>query len=177
MHPINEELKGIKKIIKKALTEHKYKMLREPDEGEDKCTLVTPRVCIGNLPHSNFSLYGASDRYFQAPYILVGYESATADDEEESISILIQACAYTQEEYDGEDDEATFPDNMGILDVTALLEMIARWLEEEGSPCFSRPYEIGSYSSKEFTYPYAFGYLKFDIETGIGSPHQARFYE
>ena len=66
---------------------------------------------------------------------------------------------------------------MGVLDVTTLLEMIAGWIENNGPVSFSKPYDIGTYATEGFTYPYAFGYLEFKLETGVGSLRQRRFYE
>ena len=179
MRTINEELKRLKNIIEDSIAADNFKMVREPDEDDPEGTLiaVTPKVCIGNLPHSNFSLYIQDGRWFQSPYILVGYEQAEFEEDGESIDILIQACAYTQEYYDGNDDGVIFPDNMGVLDITTLMEMIAGWIEHNGPVCFTRPYQIGTYATAGFTYPYAFGYLKFKLETGVGTLRQKRFYE
>lgn len=179
MRAINDELKRLKKVIEDSMVRDDFKMAREPDEDDTTGTLIAvrPKVCIGNIPHSNFSLYIQDGRWFQAPYILVGYKKASFEDDGENIDILIQACAYTQEYYEGKDDGVSFPDNMGVLDVTTLLEMIAGWIENNGPVSFSKPYDIGTYATEGFTYPYAFGYLEFKLETGVGSLRQRRFYE
>lgn len=182
MKTIYRELNGIKKFIEQQLYERKILMAREPEDGEDVdglLELVTPRVAIGNIPHANFSLYADDAHLFQAPYILIGFDEANYDVEDESIQILIQACAYTQVTYNfgvTDTDTEDYPDNMGMLDVTQLLEMIMSWIEEDADFAVSKPYRLGSYASRAFTYPYAFGYLEFPLETGVGTLHQRRFY-
>ena len=111
MKTIYRELNRIKDFIEAKLEEHDFYMAREPEEGEDdeELALVHPKVAIGNLPHANFSLYADQAHMYQAPYILVGYETADYDEDSETINILIQACAYTQDVYDA---ESSFPDNM-----------------------------------------------------------------
>jgi len=95
----------------------------------------------------------------------------------ESISVLIQVCAYTQDIYDGADGGEVFPDNMGVLDVTGLLEALMAWVENEAPFPAEKPFRIGSYADKAYTYPYAFGYLTFTLETAMGTIHQRRFYD
>lgn len=176
MKTIYRELNRIKDFIEEKLEEHNLYMAREPEEGEDEggLELVHPKVAIGNLPHANFSLYADQAHMYQAPYILVGYETADYGEDSETINILIQACAYTQDVYDA---ESGFPDNMGTLDITELLEALMQWFESEADFPVEKPYQIGSYASRAMTYPYAFGYLQFTLETGIGTLHQPRFYD
>jgi len=175
MKTIYRELNRIKTFIEEKLEEHTFMMAREPEEGEDDSSLdlVYPKVAIGNIPHANFSLYADQAHMYQAPYILVGYETADFEDDGETINILIQACAYTQDVYD---DESYVPDNMGTLDVTELLEALKLWFENEADFPVEMPFTIGSYASRALTYPYAFGYLQFNLETGMGTSHQPRFY-
>lgn len=180
MLTISSELKRIAKFIDGGLREHKFYMAREPEDGMDaggSLSLVIPRVCIGSVPHANFSMYADSLALYQAPYILVGYNEAQYEDDGEGIEVLIQACAYTQDIYDGADGGEAFPDNMGVLDVTGLLEAVMGWIEDEAGFPAEKPFRIGSYADRAYTYPYAFGYLTFQLETAMGTLHQGRFYQ
>lgn len=181
MLTIHSELERIGKFLDERLHEDKFYMAGEPEEGEDEgggLPLVIPKVFIGSLPHANFALYSDSAAGFhRAPYLLVGYEEASYDVDGEGASILIQACAYTQDYYGREDGGEGFPDNMGILDVTDLLQAAMRWIDEEAPFPAEMPYKMGTYADKAYTYPYAFGYLSFRIETAEGAGHQPRFYE
>lgn len=175
---IKAELERIKEFIETKIKEKNFMMCREPVEGEDASNLelVHPRVKIGNLPHSNFSLYGADERFFQAPYFLVGFETSSHDYTEEFITILIQVCAYPSETYEHEEGELAFPDISGMLDVVTALETVRDWIIEDAKFPANRPFQIGSYASKELTYPYAFGYLSFELETKVGVKHQPKFF-
>lgn len=185
MNTIQSELKRIQKFLQTRIAEEKYKMARPPLEGEDdgSVSLVRPKVLIGNIPHANFSMYGATDlRFYQAPYFLVGYEKASYRADDEDAGILIQACAYTAMPYendDGDEESLDFPDNMGVLDVTGMLEKAMEWLQGGGSPVPSGlDYEIGNYGTQAYTYPYNFGYLAFRIMSTVGqSPHRKMLAE
>ena len=160
-------LNAYKKNIEKYLKESCYKLAQPPAEGKvgiDAPTMVIPKVTIGCLPHQNFSLYGAPDIFFQAPYIKVGYEEADIENDEMSISMLIQVCCYPSETYET---ETALPDNQALTDLTLFLE----WLRDKilTKQIASAPIEggvkIGTYNSRELTYPYAYGYVSFSVKT------------
>ncbi len=172
MNTIQGELKKIQKYIQDCIDNDKFKMVQPPEEGDDEspAKLVKPRVAIGSIPHSNFSLYGATDdRFYQAPYLLISYETARFHPDDEEINVLIQACAYTAASYESEEEDLNFPDNMGVLDVTQMLERVMSWMR--GFPNFATgmEFEIGNYSTQAYTYPYNFGYLTFQIKTNVGA--------
>lgn len=173
MRSIQTELNSIKEYLEKKIADEKFKMVREPVEGADDdapLTLVKPKVAIGNIPHNNFSLYGATDeRFYQAPYLLVGYENARFGPDDEEIDILIQGCTYTAQAYDTDENSISFPDNNGILDVTQMLEHVMGWIRE--TPTFSAlmDFTIGNYGAQAYTYPYNFGFLSFQIKTNVGA--------
>lgn len=171
MRSIQKELETIRDYIKEKINEEKYKMVRPPVEGDEESplTLVKPKVAIGNIPHTNFSLYGTTDdRFFQAPYLLIGYESALFHPNDEEIHILIQGCAYTASEYDAEEDDISFPDNEGVLDITQMLEHVMGWCQELHTFPADMEYEIGNYGAQAYTYPYNFGYLAYQLKTNVG---------
>ena len=178
MKSIQKELERIQAFLQERIAAEKYKMARPPLEGEDDGTvsIVKPKVVIGCIPHTNFSMYGAvDDRFYQAPYYLVSYEKGTYGADDETVDILIQACAYTAAPYEKADDESEdFPDNMGVLDVTEMLEKAMSWIQEGYSPSPSgMDFEIGNYGTAAYTYPYNFGYLLFQIKSTVGqSPHR-----
>lgn len=181
MLTMHSELERIGRFLRQKLRENNFRMAGEPREGEDEggpLPLVIPSVFVGSLPHANFALYAESAQYFhRAPYLLVGYEEAEYGPEGERAQVLVQACAYTQERYEGAGEADGFPDNMGVLDVTDLMEAAMGWIENEAPFPAEMPYRMGTYADKAYTYPYAFGYLSFGLETGEGVMHQPRFYE
>lgn len=180
MRTIQEELVSIKTYLEKKIAEENFRMAREPAEGaEDDAPLkaVHPKVAIGNIPHANFSLYGATDaRFYQAPYLLVGYDNAQYNPDDEELNILIQGCTYTAQAYDTTDDSIDFPDNSGILDVTQMLERVMGWIRD--IPTFSALMEftIGNYGTQAYTYPYNFGFLSFQIKTNVGALPRTKLF-
>ncbi len=146
-----------------------FKLPKPPEEGEQGEELkdIYPSVVICGLPHVNFSMTGFPEEYFQAPYAMISVSDCEFDYEDISIPILIQVCCYTVLPYmvNGVPDEQRIPDNLGTLDVLNFLEKIMAWLEEDIPVPISKPIRLGSYDNKEMTYPYAFGYISFDIET------------
>ena len=175
MRSIKTELEAIKEYLEGKISEEKFKMVREPEEGDEDTPLklVKPKVAIGNIPHANFSLYGATDdRFYQAPYILIGYESAAFRPDDEELSVLIQGCAYTAKNYDTEgEDDINFPDNEGVLDITQMLERIMYWMQDYPRITFPAGMEftLGNYGTQAYTYPYNFGFLTFQIKTNVGA--------
>lgn len=172
MQTIQTELNRIKKFIEKSIIEHKYLMPREPEEGEDTSCLelVNPKVVIGSLPHSNFSMYGANElRFSEAPYFLIGFDTASFEDDSENIQILIQACAYTCDNYTISEDGLVYPDNMGILDSTSMIESLISWMDKAKFP-IKKPITIGTYATQSYTYPYSYSYMQFELATTVGRP-------
>lgn len=172
MRSVQKELEAIRDYIKGKIAEEKFKMVRPPVEGDEDSplALVKPKVAIGNIPHSNFSLYGTTDdRFFQAPYLLIGYENAIYGPNNEEINILIQGCAYTASEYEREEESIGFPDNEGILDITQMLERVMGWCQELHTFPAMMNYEIGNYGAQAYTYPYNFGYLLYQLKTNVGA--------
>ena len=173
MNTIQAELTRIKKFLDAKILEENLKMARSPEEGDEESPLkaVRPKVAIGSIPHTNFSLYGSVDnRFYQAPYILVGYEKASYHPDNEEIDVLIQACSYTAVAYDPPEDESVdFPDNMGVLDVSTMLERIMGWIRDVPTFPAGMEFEIGSYATVAYTYPYNFGYLSFQLRTNVGA--------
>ncbi len=137
--------------------------------GDEESTMVIPKVTTGCLPHTNFSLYGAANEFFQAPYIMVGMDDNSADMDSSKTQIMIQVCCYSSGLYitDEQDEryELKIPDNKAFEDCINLLEWIRQKIIEKGSikgTTVERPIQLGSYNSKELTYPYSFGYLSFE---------------
>lgn len=177
MRTIKQRLEELKSFLEEKIQEKDFKLPKRPENGMqgDELEMVHPVVGIGNLPHSNFSMYGLEQRYFEAPYIMLGIDECTVDYEDESIPILIQVCCYTAEQYDTAENDLKIPDNMGILDVLGLLENIQEWLICESKFPVDKPIRLGTYDKKEMTYPFAFGYLSFDSNTNEGKVNRGRF--
>ncbi len=175
MKTVQAELLRIKDYLEAKIKEENFRMARPPEEGDEESPLkaVKPKVAVGNIPHANFSLYGSvDDRFYQAPYILVGYEKANYHPDNEEIDVLIQGCAYTAASYEiaEEDDESiAFPDNMGVLDVTGMLEHVMGWIRDIPTFAAGMEFEIGNYGTVAYTYPYNFGYLTFQLRTNVGA--------
>jgi len=179
MKSIQGELETIRDYLAAKIKDNDFRMARPPEEGDEESPLklVRPKIAIGSIPHDNFSLYYTADeRFFQAPYLLIGYENARFGPDDEELNILIQGCAYTAVNYEMGEDDIAFPDNEGILDVTEMLERIMTWCREIPTFPVMMEYQIGSYSTQAYTYPYNFGYLTFKLETSAGAlPRTALF--
>jgi hypothetical protein len=173
MKSIQAELFRIKEFLEEKIKTENLRMAKPPEEGDEESPLkaVRPKVAVGNIPHTNFPLYGGlDDRFYQAPYLLVGYEKAGYHPDDEDIDILIQACAYTARAYENEDEESVdFPDNMGVLDVTEMLERVMEWVRDVPTFPVGMEFEIGNYSTVAYTYPYNFAYLSFQLKTNVGA--------
>jgi len=182
MRSIKTELESIKEYLEGKINEEKFKMVREPEEGDEDSPLklVKPKVAIGNIPHSNFSLYGATDeRFYQAPYLLIGYDSAVFRPDDEELNVLIQGCAYTAKNYDTESEEdINFPDNEGVLDITQMLERVMMWIQDYPKIIFPAGMEftLGNYGTQAYTYPYNFGFLTFQIKTNVGARPRTKIF-
>lgn len=182
MRSINQELNRIKNFIEAKIKEYNFLMPIEPDEDAEVLVdgpseLVNPKVVLGNLPHNNFSIYGDA-KFAQAPYFLVGYDTANFRISDESLSVLIQSCAYTVGSYEITEDGILFPDNMGIIDSTTMLEMLLEWMVKDAPFQFDKNnITIGSYATQGYTYPYSYSYMTFNIETseGISIPNSIKF--
>ncbi len=176
MRTIKQSLKKVKDFLEEKIEETDYKLPMQNENMEtDSTRMVHPVIVYGNLPHENFSMYGMEQRLFQAPYILIGVEECTFDYDSETIPILIQVCCYTAETYQSGENDMMIPDNMGTLDVIGLLESIREWISKDAKFPRDKPFTMGSYDTKESTYPLAFGYLKFNMTTNEGHVNRSKF--
>ena len=165
-------LLAYQEFIQKVLTENDYKLRMPKDldtlnqdgaapDGTPEYETALPIVAIGNLPHSNFN--GVVPGYMtQAHYVLVGMEEATDSDNDASMSLLLQVCLYSQDDYGN----SGTPDNMAYLDALNLLQFLKREIVKKwtvGGLPLRKPISMGMYSSKALTWPHAFGYLSFEI--------------
>lgn len=172
MKTLQLELETIRDYLTEKIKEDNFKMARPPEDGDEESPLklVKPKVIIGNIPHENFSMYGATDdRFYQAPYLLVGYETASYGPNKEEVNILIQGCAYTAVEYDHDEEDVAFPDNEGVIDVTQMMERVMQWLRQKTPFSTGMEFTIGNYGTQAYTYPYNFGYLSFKIVSNVGA--------
>lgn len=181
MNSIKSELERIRDFLETKITEDNFRMARPPEEGDEESPLkaVRPKVAVGNIPHTNFSLYGSTDnRFYQAPYLLVGYEKANFHPNNEEVDILIQGCSYTSTPYENdEDDEGIdIPDNMGVVDVTSMLEHVMGWIRDIPTFSAGMEFEIGNYGTVAYTYPYNFGYLSFQLKTNVGALPRTKLF-
>ena len=176
MRTIKQSLDKVKEFLESKIEKTDYKLpIKKENMESDNTSLVHPVVAYGNLPHENFSMYGAEQRSFQPPYILIGIEECTFDYNSETIPILIQVCCYTAEAYQSGENEMMIPDNMGTLDAIGLLESIREWIMEEARFPWEKPFTLGTYDTKESTYPLAFGYIKFDMTVNEGRVNREKF--
>lgn len=168
-------INAYKKFIEDELEKDNYLLVKAPPMGQNgkiNPTSVIPSVTTGCLPHANFSLDGADNEFFQAPYIMVGMDDYGADYDETSLQILIQACCYSSSSYvtdqTSELYDLNIPDNRAFEDCLNLLEWMKNKIMSQGliaGTSVDRPIRVGSYNSKELTYPYSFGYLTFPVNT------------
>lgn len=165
-------LEAIQAFLQEELEKAKY-TLRAPPEYNQRGTGTQadqyriPLVEIGNLPHINFS-GTLPEAFWMAPYILVGLERASDEDKEANASVLLQVCCYSEVDYDDGRKGLRLPDSKAYMDALNLLQWIKTKLisktvlgKDYHTTAVSKPFEMGMYSTKEMTYPYAFGYLSF----------------
>lgn len=163
-------LRDIKKFLEAKLKEHNYTLQAAPSDGtydqrEEK--LIIPPVRIAAMPHENFAYMPVNELYPSAPYILVSMDNGDTAADERSMGVLIQCCVYSTENYAKQDGSASnVPDELAEIDLLNLLEWIQQRIIEEhkiGGATIDYPIRMGSYGSKTYTYPKAYGYLSFSV--------------
>lgn len=167
----------IKEYLEKTIQDENYVLNQLCVEKDETGKRVQPKVTTGNLPHQNFNLYGADDVFFQAPYVLVGFEESDENLQDCTFSILVQVCCCTSTYYDGE--KRIVPDNKAFEDCVIFLEwiknrIIKKW-NFSGMPIDGR-FKLGTYDSKELTYPYSFGYISFGLENKEVNINRSNLY-
>lgn len=163
-------LRDIKDFLGLKLKEHHYTLLVAPRDGtydQRKEKLIIPPVRIAAMPHENFAYMPANELYPSAPYILVSMDKASAAADERSMDVLIQCCVFSTSNYAKQDgSESNVPDEQAEIDLLNLLEWIQqRFIEAHkiGGATIEYPIQMGSYGSKTYTYPKAYGYLSFSV--------------
>lgn len=160
-------LNEMKSYLEEKIQEENYLLVQNGLNDDDEARKVLPAVATGNLPHQNFNLYGADDIFFQAPYVLIGMEDTDSNMSETAIQVLIQVCCCSSTYYHKDTEQTSIPDNKAFEDCIIFLEwiknrIIKKWhfygMAVDGN------FKIGSYNSKELTYPYSFGYVSFSLE-------------
>ena len=162
-------LDEIEKYLSNELEKENFSMPKLPNEGNigiDDVKMVVPKIAKGCLPHENFGLYGATEGFFQAPYGLINISKINQNFDSSTIECLFQACTVSSSDYEG----SVLPDNKGYEDLFLFLEwvkqkLIRRWTF--GRNTLSGNIEIGTYNTKDMTYPFSFGYVSFSL-TGRG---------
>lgn len=171
MYTIVSTLHDFQKFIRTELEKENYTLLcmpeggvYEPDAGE---SFIIPPVRVATIPHQNFGFTEVGELYGKAPYILVGMEDSGTGADDRNVKILIQCCVYSTENYKNQDgSDSRIPDELAEIDLLNLLEWIQQKLVKQnkvGGATIQHPIQIGSYASKAYTYPRAYGYLSFDV--------------
>lgn len=162
-------LNEIKHFIENEIQNNNYLMAQNNIDSEyqdESEKMVLPKVCTGLLPHQNFNLYGADNMFFQAPYVLIGFDEASFDMDTSEIPILIQVCCCSSSHYE-EEGQRTLPDNRSFEDCIIFLEWIKNRIQKKwtfnGVPINGK-FRLNTYNGKELTYPFCFGYLSFSLE-------------
>lgn len=151
---------AVSDTIQKGIENKDIKLMQD---NAEESVLIHPHVTTGCLPHQNFNLYGAPKLFFQAPYVLVSMESADEDTESARINMIIQACTCSSTFYQ---EELQLPDNKAFEDCYLFLEKIKGIILEQwffNEYCLDGKFQVGTYNTKELTYPYAFGYISFSL--------------
>lgn len=163
-------LLDIKAFLESKLKEENYTLQAAPVDGtydrrED--TRIIPPVRIAAMPHENFAFTPVSELYPSAPYILVSMDKSNTMVEDRSMDVLIQCCVFSTENYSGQHGSTSqIPDEQAEIDLLNLLEWIEQRLVEVhkiGGATMEYPVQMGSYGSKAYTYPKAYGYLSFSV--------------
>lgn len=153
-------MNAVCETIQGGIERKDIKLMKVSDNGSAP---VHPCVTTGCLPHQNFNLYGAPELFFQAPYVLVSMETADEDIEGTRINMLVQACACSSTFYE---EKLQLPDNKAFEDCYLFLEKIKGIILEQwffNEYCLDGKFQVGTYNTKELTYPYAFGYISFSL--------------
>lgn len=163
-------LRDIKAFLEAKLKEDNYTLQAAPRDGtydQRKATLIIPPVRIAAMPHENFAYMPVNELYPSAPYILVSMDKGDADADERSMDVLIQCCVYSTANYEKADGSmSNVPDEQAEIDLLNLLEWIQQRIIERhkiGGAVIDYPIQMGSYGSKTYTYPKAYGYLSFRV--------------
>ena len=171
-------LRDLKSFLEMKLKEDNYTLQASPQDGtydKRKNHLVTPPVRIAAMPHENFAYMPVGELYPSAPYILVSMDQGDTSSDDRSMDVLIQCCVYSTANYEKEDGSASnVPDEQAEIDLLNLLEWIQRHLisaHKIGGATIDYPIRMGSYGSKSYTYPKAYGYLSFSLNLIQPSVH------
>ena len=163
-------LHDFKDFLESKLKEENYTLQAAPQDGtysQRKDTLVVPPVMIAAMPHENFAYMPVGELFPAAPYILVSMDKANTAADERSMDVLIQCCVFSTENYAKKDGSTSnVPDELAEIDLLNLLEWIQQRIIEAhkiGGATVDYPIQMGSYGSKTYTYPKAYGYLSFSV--------------
>lgn len=163
-------LRDIKEFLEAKLKEHNYTLQEAQRDGtydhrEDK--QIIPPVRIAAMPHENFAYMPVGDLFPSAPYILVSMDKSNTAADERSMDVLIQCCVFSTANYEKKDGSVSnIPDGLAEIDLLNLLEWIQQRIIEAhkiGGATVDYPVQMGSYGSKTYTYPKAYGYLSFSV--------------
>ena len=163
-------LRDFKAFLETKLKEQHYTLQAAPRDGtynqrEEK--RIIPPVSIAAMPHENFAYMPVNELYPSAPYILVSMDKGDTAADTRSMDVLIQCCVYSTENYAKQDGSSSnVPDEHAEIDLLNLLEWIQQRLIEAhkiGGATIDYPIRMGSYGSKTYTYPKAYGYLSFSV--------------
>lgn len=163
-------LRDIKYFLETKLKEQNYTLQAAPGNGtydQRKENLVIPPVRIAAMPHENFAYMPVNELYPSAPYILVSMDKSNTEADERSMDVLIQCCVFSTANYAKQDGGVSnVPDELAEIDLLNLLEWIQQRIIEAhkiGGATVDGRMEMGSYGSKTYTYPKAYGYLSFSV--------------
>lgn len=163
-------LRDVKTFIEQELLKAGYTLQASPQDGSyDQRTdrQMIPPVRISAMPHENFAFTPVNELYPAAPYILISMDKGSTSADERSLDLLIQCCVYSTENYNHPDgSESNVPDEHAEIDLLNLLEWMQQRLVEAhkiGGAVIEDPIQMGSYGSKSYTYPKAYGYLSFNV--------------
>ena len=163
-------LRDLKSFLEMKLKEDNYTLQASPPDGtydKRKDHLVTPPVRIAAMPHENFAYMPVGDLFPSAPYILVSMDKSNMAADERNMDVLIQCCVFSTENYAKKDGSTSnVPDELAEIDLLNLLEWIQQRIIEThkiGGATVEYPIQMGSYGSKTYTYPKAYGYLSFSV--------------
>lgn len=169
-------LHDFQKFLADELEGEHYTLLAEPSAGSygtNSEKYVVPPVRVAALPHENFAYTPVGELMPSAPYILVSMDNSDTNEDTRTLRILIQCCVYSTQNYKNAGGESgSIPDEQSEIDMLNLLEWIQQKLVKKskvGGGVIQLPITMGSYGTKSYTYPKAYGYLNFDVEL-IPSP-------
>ena len=165
---------GISEKIKEFFKENVAKgFFLQLQDTEEEPEYREPYVDLQTLPHKNFVAPGdwvfTSSKPFQAPYILIETQNVRINNDVVTMGIRAIFGVYASGNYEAEDVALIVPDNKAYIDLMNVMQKgmdAVNSIRTFGNAQLAEGTEITAdiYDMDTPTYPYAYGYMTFDVQ-------------